>query len=120
MKTFAKISSLLLFAAFMFTAIPFTKAANDPGSAKRIEMRFLKGDHVTKGSSITAELSADTYAQVSLVIENSEGKLYGEKLISIENGAKLVRFRIAEVPAGLYYIKLNYEGKTQSHPFVIQ
>jgi hypothetical protein len=120
MKNFTK--SLLVFAVAL-TAM-FTVAMARPtkvGDPKpKVEMYFLRGSEFTSGSVMTAELAANTPTEVDLVIENEVGDSFGEKHVVIDNGAKLIKFKIADVPSGTYYVKVHHKGRVQMHPFIVK
>ncbi|MFM2374933.1 MAG: hypothetical protein RLZZ165_29 [Bacteroidota bacterium] len=120
MKTVTKTTAILSLAMTLLFAAPASKAAVTDGPPNVVEMHFLKGDRVTPGSTFTAELSGGLDTEVNLVIENSEGKCFGEKQVILDQGAKLLKFRVTEIPAGIYYVKLNYNGKMQKKAFVVE
>ena len=119
MKNFAKtlVLSLIACTAIFSTAAASPRKGSDPKS--KVDLYFLRGDVVSAGSVMTAELAANTVTEVDLVIENELGDSFGEKHVVIDHGAKLIRFRIADVPAGKYYVKVHHRGRVATHAFTV-
>jgi hypothetical protein len=120
MNRIARIFALTAIAITTF--FQFATAASPIGSdpKTRVEMRFLRGDEVEAGKVITAELTANSATEVDLVIENDKGDSFGEKHVIIDNGAKLIRFKVMEVPAGTYYIKVVHRLKEHRYSFFVK
>ena len=118
-----RITKIFALTAFAITTIfQFATAASPIGSdpKTRVEMRFLRGDEVDAGKVITAELTSNSATEVDLVIENEKGDQFGEKHIVIENVSKLIRFKVTEIPSGIYYIKLVHGLREQRYAFTVK
>lgn len=120
MKRITKFFTLTALA--LITIFQVANAASPvPSDPKtRVEMRFLRGDQVEAGKVITAELTANSATEVDLVIENEKGDSFGEKHVIIDNGAKLIRFKVMEVPAGTYYIKVVHRLQEHRYSFSVK
>jgi hypothetical protein len=120
MKKFAKtlLFSVLAIVGLFTVSMAAPATGSDPKA--RVELYFLRGNVVSPNGMITAELSANTAAEVDLVIENANGDSFGEKHVVIDNGAKLIRFKIEDVPAGTYYIKLVHRLREQTYSFLVK
>ncbi|HEX2901401.1 MAG TPA: T9SS type A sorting domain-containing protein [Bacteroidia bacterium] len=119
MKTFAKILSLLLITITTFAAAPAAKASLHSDEERTLDMRFLGRDHVTAGSAITAQLNASFDATAELIVENSAGKRFVETTFDVTQGFNLVKFKVSEVPAGIYFVKVKSDGKVKTLSFVV-
>ncbi len=118
-----RITKIFALTAFAITTIfQFATAASPIGSdpKTRVEMRFLRGDEVEAGKVITAELTSNSATEVDLVIENEKGDSFGEKHVIIDNGAKLIRFKVMEVPTGTYYIKVVHRLQERRYAFSVK
>ncbi|MBK9453254.1 MAG: T9SS type A sorting domain-containing protein [Bacteroidetes bacterium] len=120
MKTFAKILSLVLLVITTFAAAPITKAASHSDDERTLQMRFLGRDYVTAGSALTAELTSTFDATAELTVENSTGKRFVETQFEVNEGFNLVKFNVAEIPAGIYFVKVKSDGKVQHLSFVVR
>jgi hypothetical protein len=119
MKTFTKNFALLLFAMVAIAATSFANPSKKPTTKPVVEVYFLNGDAVTAGHLLKAELSANAKTEVDVAIENSLGDVFGEKHIVIEKGSRLLKFKIEDVPAGEYMIKVYHGREVKVYPFVV-
>lgn len=125
MKTIAKslFFSLMLAAAFFTTA---SAATSDPSSRKseirksQVDLKFVRGSEVTAGSTLVTKIVATGMADVDLKVVDSQGNLFGEKHMVLENDSKLLGFKITNVPGGVYYVKVNHRGLVYTYPFVVK
>ncbi len=120
MKNNSKVFALFLLLMVSTFSLAITKPFGNSNPKTRIEMYFLRGDVVEAGKLLTAELSSNTAVEVDLVIENEKGDQFGEKHIVIENGSKLIRFKVTEIPSGIYYIKLVHGLREQRYAFTVK
>jgi hypothetical protein len=120
MKSFTKIFTLLAIVLITLTTTAAAKVTTHSDEEHSIEMRFVGRDRVTAGSAITAEVNASVGTQAQLIVENPDGKRFLETQLSMEQGTSRVKFRVSEIPAGVYFVKLQSEGKTQTLSFVVQ
>jgi hypothetical protein len=120
MKMFAKITSLFLMMFITLTTTATATVTTHSDEERSVEMRFLSRDHVKAGSAITAEVNATMDTQAQLIVENPAGKRFLETNLNMDQGANVVKFKVAEIPAGVYFVKLYSEGKTKTLSFVVQ
>ena len=120
MKTFAKILSLLLLAITTFAATPVAKASTHSDEESTIQMRILGNDHASAGSAITAELTATFDATAELTVENSSGKRFVHTSLDVNQGFNLVKFKVSEVPSGIYFVKVKSEDTVKYLSFVVR
>jgi hypothetical protein len=119
MKTFAKFSTLFFLAIALMLNAPLAQAASHTDETKSMEIRLRGTDRTNIGNAVTAELNANFDAQAQLTVENAAGQRFVETDLMIEAGRNLVKFNISEIPAGIYFIKVNVNGKTETTTFVV-
>lgn len=119
MKTFAKFSTLFFLAIAFLLNAPLAQAASHTDETKSMEIRLRGTDRTNIGNAVTAELNANFDAQAQLTVENAAGQRFVETDLMIEAGRNLVKFNISEIPAGIYFIKVNVNGKTETTTFVV-
>lgn len=130
MKTFAITLLLFVFGVTVYAASPAaTVAAHNNGvtivasrnaDAKGLEMRLRGTGHINVGSAITAELFSTYDGEAQMVVENASGKRFAEQVLTLEKGKNLIKMNIAEIPAGIYFIKVKVDGKSETTTFVVK
>ncbi len=122
MKTLATLFTFIVFAGTVFAAAPSntTIVAARNAESKTINMHIRGTDHVKIGSAITAELIALDATIAQLTVENAKGSRFLETDMALEAGMNVVRFKVAEIPAGIYFIKVNVNGKSETTTFVVK
>lgn len=119
MKVFAKVFTLSLMVLVSLVTAPAAQAATHSDEERSIEMRFLGRDHVTIGSAITAELNTSFSTEAELIIENDLGKQFVNTRIALDQGMNLLKFRVAEIPQGAYFVKVKTGDKVQTLTFFV-
>lgn len=120
MKSFAKITALFLLLVSTFAFAPATKAAPHNDEIHAVSFRFMSDGHVTRGSAVAAELNSNFETQAQLTVENLSGKKLVDTPIAVQEGYNMLKLSVAEIPAGVYFVKLHTEGKTQSLTLVVK
>lgn len=120
MKKFAKITTLFLLLLLTFAAAPLTKAAPHNDEIHALSFRFMTGSHVTRGNAVAAELNSNFDTQAKLTVEDLQGKMFVNTDIDVQQGYNLLKLSVAEIPSGVYFVKLQTEGKTQSLTLVVK
>ncbi|MFN8395257.1 MAG: hypothetical protein U0176_11465 [Bacteroidia bacterium] len=125
MKKLAK----TLFFSLMLAAAIFTTASaspSDPSARKsesrksQVELKFVRGTEIEAGSTLVTKLVATGMADVDLKVVDRQGNLFGEKHIVLQDDAKLLGFKITNVPDGVYYVKVNHRGMVYTYPFLVK
>lgn len=119
MKTFAKFTSLFLLVMFVFATTTYAKSAPSPETAKTLGLRLRGTDHINIGSAITAELYANFNGMAHLTVVNAKGQQFAQSEMRMTEGKNLVKFKVSEIPAGVYFIKVKAEGKSETTTFVV-
>lgn len=120
MKTLSKITTLFAILFLILAATPAAKAAPHNDEVHALQMRFLGGSRVTPGSAITAELNSNFATQATLTVENLSGKRFVDTEIAVTEGFNRVKFNVAEIPDGVYFVKVKSADKTQTLTFVVK
>ncbi len=130
MKTFAITLLLFVFGVTVYAASPavavaahnngVTIVASRNADAKGLEMRLRGTGHINVGSAITAELYSTYDGEAQMFVENASGKRFAEQLLTLEKGKNLIKMNIAEIPAGIYFIKVKVDGKSETTTFVVK
>lgn len=119
MKTFTKITALLILGISLFAVAPAAKAEGVTEKGMSIEMNLGKTRHFKKGSDVTAELISTHLTDAQFVVENAEGKRYAEATLDLVMGRNLVTFKVADIPAGVYFVKVFANGQQDRITFVV-
>jgi hypothetical protein len=119
MKTFAKITTLFLLAISFFAFAPAVKAADHNADAKALKIQLYGSDRIKIGNAVTAELNSAFAAKAELVVEDAAGKRLVDTDLALDSGKNLVKFKVAEIPAGIYFIKVKVDGKLETVTFVV-
>jgi hypothetical protein len=67
---------------------------------------------VRMGDSMLVEFHADHIVQAAMRVENAEGKIMCEHPLVLGAGANCFKLRFSEMPAGVYFIRVNHETVT--------
>jgi hypothetical protein len=119
MKTFAKFTTLFVLILFVFGTATFVEAAPSTENAKTIALRLRGTDHIQAGAAITAELNSTFNGLAQLTVENAKGQRFAETEMALVEGRNLVKFKVSEIPSGIYFIKVKSEGKSETVTFVV-
>lgn len=120
MKTIAKTLSLILIAIMTVAAAPALKAADHNDEVRAIKMRLIGTDHVNAGSALTAEFTSTLATDAKLMVTNADGKIFAETQLTVDEGMNRVKLNVSDVPSGVYFIKLQADGKHETLTFVVQ
>ena len=107
--------SLLLLVLCASTAL--AKVA-DPGKSRSNELRSCQRVHHGGFAQTQVETRAFTEAEVN--IENVDGSFQLSQQIVLNPGNNVLKFRIAEIPAGAYFVRVNAEGYTKTFTMVVK
>lgn len=126
MKSFAITLLLFVFTGTMFASAPSIGSANATivaarnANSKGIEMRVRGANHVRVGSAIATELYSLYAGEAHLVVENAEGARFVEQSLVIDQGLNLLKLNVAEIPTGIYFVKVNIQGRSETATFVVK
>ncbi len=75
---------------------------------------------VRKGCSLMANFESDDYANATLIVQNASGKEILHKAIVLDPGANRLRIKVAEIPAGAYFLKIQSASALNEMTFVVK
>jgi hypothetical protein len=119
MKTFAKFTLSFVFALALFSMAPAPKATDGIEKVKTIELRLRGTDRIKIGSAITAEVNSSFAGQAQLTVENAKGQRFAQTEMRMAEGKNLVKFKVSEIPAGIYFIQVKADGRSETITFVV-
>ena len=119
MKSFAKISTLFLFTLLFFVFVP-AKANPVIGNNKSFMVYLLGSNHVKIGTLVSTELYSHYSGDARLTVENAKGQCFAQAAVSMKYGKNIVKFKVSDIPAGVYFIKVAADSKTETTTFVVE
>ena len=75
---------------------------------------------VHAGGSFIAKLVSETQVAADIFVEDAQGKLLMQKAILLDSGPNWLKFKVEEMPAGAYFIKVKSAIGTDAITLVIQ
>jgi hypothetical protein len=92
------------------TAEPEKLRSNSPHSFQRVHL----------GGYAQTQVETLTFTEAEVNIENVDGSFQLTKRIVLNPGNNTLKFRISEIPAGAYFVRVNSEGNTKSFTMVVK
>ena len=127
MKKFAKAISFLSLSILLSSGSLFATKSGDPSteSSNRdsyvtitdvtgIGMELQSVKNLNSGDTFFAHIYAVASGEATLTFLQDDGETISENVLSLNEGRNLVKLRMGQFPAGLYFLKVNSEvGSTQ-------
>jgi hypothetical protein len=120
MKTFATFFAAILISISSFAAAPGSNPSLPVYDSHGLAMQFLGNSRVKAGNTIAVELNSSLATMAELTVENNAGKQLVDLPMEIVRGANVLKFNVSDIPAGVYFIKVKTELKTETLTFVVQ
>lgn len=120
MKTFTTFFAAFLITISSFAAAPGSNPSLPVYDSHGLAMQFLGNSRVKAGNTLAVELNSSLATLAGLTVENNTGKQMLDIPMEIVRGVNVLKFNISEIPAGVYFIKVKTELKTETLTFVVQ
>jgi hypothetical protein len=120
MKTIATFFAALFLSLTMLYAAPGSNTSMPIYDSNGLAMHVLGNGKVKAGNTISIELNSTFEALAELSVENSDGKQLVDTPIEIQAGVNVLKFSVSEIPAGIYFVKVKTESKTETLAIVVQ
>lgn len=75
---------------------------------------------VHAGGSFIAKLVSESQVAAEVSVEDAQGKVMMQQSIHLDSGPNWLKFKVAEMPAGAYFIKVKSAIGTDAITVVIQ
>lgn len=119
MKSFAKIIPLFVLALTLFATAP-VKGTPTVENYKSFMLSLRGSNHVQIGTIVATELYSHYSGDAHLTVENAKGQAFVATDVRMKYGKNIVKFKVSEIPSGIYFIKVTAEGKTETTHFVVE
>jgi hypothetical protein len=119
MKKKSRLSQILILLLFVLIASNIlAKTASDPEKMHTVGTRSCL--HVRSGGSVTTVLETTEFANAQVQIENIDKSFRMSEQIVLNPGNNVLKFHVAEIPSGAYFVRISSNGATQSFTMVVQ
>lgn len=119
MKSKIRIYSLI-FMLLSMLSLPAAHATGTDKAPKTNASNHVLMQHVALGGSFVTELIAENYAEAHVSVCNAAGKLLTDHAVVLDPGKNVLRFAIAEIPKGAYFVQVKSQYGTEKMTFVVR
>ncbi len=109
---------ILIICLFTLTTSAFAGGLGKRSTAG--ESNAVPATRVHAGGSFIAKLVSESQVSAEVSVEDAHGKVMMQQAILLDTGPNWLKFKVAEMPAGAYFIKVKSTIGTDAITVVIQ